>query len=195
MSVRVRQHGEYELFETTNGHRILVLDGKQWYAWIHGQEGQILVHSDSDHEKDHGCQDGKYYLVDFADDPKFKDMPHLFLQDGSHYQEMMVPNGLPTEKDYQKKVVVTDDTIGRRTLEQYLRKPAPSGAGEDRRARSNNSDDADKLPIKNYESLTVEEVADKLDELDDDAVSQVLDDERQHKNRKTVREAAQGRLS
>lgn len=131
MSVEIRDEGRYELFESTKGHRILSLGGDRWFAWIHGQRGEILVHSDADHQKDHAIQKGKFIVARFEGDAKFKDMPHLFLQKGSEYQELMIPNGLPTEDDPQKKVVATGDTIGRDELERYLEHPA-SGKGESR---------------------------------------------------------------
>lgn len=82
MPVKVKQQGQYELFETSHKHRILVLDDKQWYAAVEGQQGDILVHSDSDHERSRTLQKGVFYIIDFKDDPKFNDVPHLFLEKG-----------------------------------------------------------------------------------------------------------------
>jgi hypothetical protein len=121
MPAIVLEKGRYELFETNHHHRILVLNQTEWFAWVQGQQGDILVLSDSDHQKARTLQQGQFYLVDFRDDPKFKDMPHLFLQDGDRYQELMLPNGLPTEQDRQKRVVKTDETLPREELEEYLR--------------------------------------------------------------------------
>lgn len=121
MSADVKDKGDYELFETTRGHRILVLNGERWFAWVEGDQGELLVHSDSDHEKDHTIQEGQFYLADFQDDPKFQDnQPHLFLQKGDEFQELIVPNGLPTERDHQKKVVSTNDTVPRDDLTDHL---------------------------------------------------------------------------
>ncbi len=123
MSVNVEGKGRYELFETTHGHRILVLSDKQWFAWVEGQKGEILVLSDSDHEKDHTIQEGDFYLADFQDDPKFQNnQPHLFLQKGDEFKELIVPNGLPTENDSQKKVVSTDDAISKDELMEHLQR-------------------------------------------------------------------------
>ncbi len=121
MSANVKDKGHYELLETTQGHRILILNGQKWYAWVEGEKGEILVHSDSDHRKDHTIQEGDFYLAEFEDDPKFQnDNPHLFLQKGDDFQELIVPNGLPTEHDNQKKVVSTDDTVGKDELTDHL---------------------------------------------------------------------------
>ena len=131
----MRAQGYYELFETTHQHRILVLDHKRWFAWVEGQQGEILVRSDADHQKDHTIQKGQFYLVDFEHDPTYKDMPHLFLQKGDRYEEVMLPNGLPTEQDHQKKLVKTDNTLAQDELAEYLKHPAPQGPGESRMGR------------------------------------------------------------
>lgn len=57
-SVTVQAQGQYELFETMDQHSILVLNNKQWFAWVQGQQGEILVHSDADHQKDRTIQKG-----------------------------------------------------------------------------------------------------------------------------------------
>ena len=135
MPVKVQEQGHYELFNTTHQHRILVLNDKQWFAWVQGQQGEILVHSDADHQKQHTLQTGQFYLVDFEDDPTYKDMPHLFLQTDDRYEEVMLPNGLPTEQDHQKKVVKTDHRLPKDELTAYLKHPAPPGPGEARMGR------------------------------------------------------------
>ncbi len=122
MSVNVEEKGNYELFETTHGHRILVLNDEKWFAWVEGQKGEILVLSDSDHKKEHTIQEGEFYLAEFEDDPKFQNnQPHLFLQKDEKFQELIVPNGLPTEQDNQKKVVSTDETVGKDELKKHLK--------------------------------------------------------------------------
>ncbi len=121
MSVDFKDKGNYELFETTHGHRILVLNGERWYAWVEGQKGEILVLSDSDHEKDHTIQEGRFYLAEFQDDPEFRNnQPHLFLQKGDEFQEVIVPNGLPTGSDNQKKIVATGESVAKDKLEEHL---------------------------------------------------------------------------
>ena len=121
MSVEVKEKGNYELFETTHGHRILMLNNERWFAWVEGQKGEILVHSDSDHKKDRTIQEGDFYLAEFDDDPKFQNnRPHLFLQKDDHFQEVIVPNGLPTEHDNQKKVVATKETVATDELTDHL---------------------------------------------------------------------------
>jgi hypothetical protein len=120
MTVKINGKGHYELFETARGHQILVLNDEQWFAWVEGQQGEILVHTGSDHEKDHTIQEGKFYLADFENDPKFQDQPHLFLQHGDRFQEVILPNGLPMEHGHQKKVVGTDETVMQDELTTHL---------------------------------------------------------------------------
>jgi hypothetical protein len=182
MSVKIKSQGEYELFETTKQHRILVLDGKQWYAAVAGQQGDILVRSNSDHEKDRTLQQGHYYLADFNNDPKFKDMPHLFLEKSSRFQELVLPNGLPTSKDHQKKVVWTNDTIKKSDLEKHLQGDGKAGSSK---AGSSKAKGA-RLPIDNYDELTVDEVKKKLGSLSTSERQRIRQYEEEHKGRKTL---------
>jgi hypothetical protein len=122
MSADVKHRGNYELFETTEHHRILMLDAqnKEWFAWVNGQQSPILVKSDSDHKKDHTISKGRFYLIDFKDDPDFQDQPHLFLQQDGKYKEVILPNGLPTSSDDQKRLVDSDETISEDKLKKYV---------------------------------------------------------------------------
>lgn len=195
MPAHVQQQGDYELFETDHHHRILTLDKKGWYAWVQGQQGEILVHSDSDHKKDRTIQKGKFRLVDFEDDPKFKDMPHLFLEKSDRYQEVMLPNGLPTERDHQKKVILTDETITEKDLDDYLKSPAPAGPGEDRMEnRGGSMGKTPDLPIENYNDLTIDEVEHQLDGLSKEDIRKLRSYEQEHKGRKTMVEAFDRKL-
>jgi hypothetical protein len=119
--MKVRASGKYALYEDAHRHRFLVLDGRRWYVWIEGQQSPILVRTDADHDIKRTVQQGKYWLVDFEDDPKFRDLPHLFLQKAERYREFLLPNGLPTERDPQKRFVVTRKTLPKDELENYLK--------------------------------------------------------------------------
>lgn len=183
MAVDVQEEGHYELFETTKQHRILMLREALWYAWVEGQRGEILVKSDADHEKSRTLQQGRFFVVDFEDDPNYRDVPHLFLERDERYQELVLPNGLPTDRDDRKKIIATDNTLGRDELETYLQHPASAG-----------EDEAAGLPLANYATLTVEEIADRLDALDEEEVETLRRYETAHKNRKTLRRTLDRRL-
>lgn len=120
MAATVQDSGYYELFETDHGNRILALNDERWFAWVEGQQGEILVLTDSDHEKEKTLQEGEFCFVEFRDDPSFRDMPHLFLEQDGGFQELILPNGLPNEQDPQKKIVTSDETVARKKLEKFL---------------------------------------------------------------------------
>lgn len=135
MPIDILEEGDYELFETTKEHEILVLNGEEWFSIVQGQAGEILVLTDSDHEKKRTEKQGRFFLVDFKDDPKFRDIPHLFLETEGAYEEVVVPQALPTGGDKQKKVIRTGDTISAKELEDYLENPRPAGPGSERSGR------------------------------------------------------------
>jgi hypothetical protein len=126
MAAKMRASGRYELVEDEHRHRFLVLDARRWYVWIDGQRSPILVHSRRSHAKTRSLQRGRYYLVEFHDDPKFRDLPHLFLQKGERFQEFLLPNGLPSERDPQKRFVVTRKTLPKKQLEAHLAASVPT---------------------------------------------------------------------
>lgn len=125
MQGKLEGEGKYELFETTKGHQILNLDGKKWFAVVKGKYGDILVKSDSDHKKKKTLKKGKFYHADFDDDPEFRDLPHLFLEEGDKFREWILPNDAPSNKDYQKKLVKSDNLVDKSTVEYHVK-----GAGK-----------------------------------------------------------------
>lgn len=128
MRGKLKKEGKYELLKTTHGHQILSLDDKEYYAIVEGQEGDIIVHSDSDHEKQKTLEKGQFYFADFDDDPEFQDMPHLFMEKGKKYMEMILPNGFPTKSNHQKKLVRTDNTIPQKKVEEHVKGKGNKGS-------------------------------------------------------------------
>lgn len=124
MGVKVLASGRYELREDAHRHRFIVLDGKRWYVWVTGQKSPLLVHSKHEHPTVRSLQRGRYYLIDFRHDPEFRDMPHLFLQKGERYREFLLPNGLPTDRDPQKRFVVTRKLLPASKVERRITAPA-----------------------------------------------------------------------
>ena len=124
----LKKEGKYELFETNHGNEILNLDDKKFYAFVEGDKGDVIVYSDSDHKKKKTISKGKYYYADFEDDPEFKDMRHLFMEDGSKFKEIILPQGLPKEKDYQKKLVRTDEKISKKKVEEHVKGKGNKGS-------------------------------------------------------------------
>lgn len=120
MGLRIEDKGRYALLEDAHGHRFLVLNDARWFVWIEGQKSPLLVRTGPGHEKLRTARRGRFYLVDFQEDPNFRDLPHLFLQSGERYREFLLPNGLPDERDPQKRFVVTRKYIAKDELERYL---------------------------------------------------------------------------
>lgn len=127
MRGKLTKEGKHELFETTKGHLILNLDDREYYAFVEGQQGDIIVKSDSDHEKDKSVTKGKFYLAEFEDDPEFQDMPHLFMEDGGKFRELVLPEGLPSGSDKQKKLVRSDDKIPKDKVLEHVKGKGDSG--------------------------------------------------------------------
>jgi hypothetical protein len=127
MAIKVKDRGRYELVEDEHGHRFLIV-GKRWYVWIEGKKSPILVRTGSDHRRKRVLQRGEFLYVDFKRDPKFRDMPHLFLEKGRHYWELLLPNGLPSSTDPQKRLVVSRKALPKKELEDYLCLHAPAEA-------------------------------------------------------------------
>lgn len=188
MTASVQRHGRYRLFETPRQNRILVLNDDLWYAWVEGQQGELLVRSDSDHESRGAIREGESYLVDFADDPGFTDVPHLFLERDGGFQEVILPNGLPTDDDNQKRVVGSDKSIPREDLEQALGtdgRDASSRYGEDgRESRPHGGELA--LAIPGFDELSIRGARPLLDQLSDDELRALRSYEEDHKRRKTL---------
>lgn len=120
MTYRIKKEGSYELFYTTNDNPILKL-GRDWFAIVEGQGGEIIVGSDSDHEKKETISKGEFMLIEFENDSKFKDVPHLFLEKGNSFTEAILPRGLPSKKGDREKIIRTDNTIGKKALEDHLK--------------------------------------------------------------------------
>jgi hypothetical protein len=180
MTATVQRQGRYTLFETPNKNRILVLGSDLWFAWVGGDQGELLVRSDSDHERDRTIREGEYYLVQFENDPSFTDVPHLFLGEDGVFTEIILPNGLPTDDDTQKRVVGTDKTVDAEELKQHLgiggavAEPADGRRGDR------------ELPIPDYDELSVRGAKVRLDALNPDELRTLREYEAENKKRKTL---------
>lgn len=121
MRGRLIKEGDYEVFQTSRGHRILALDQEQWFAVVEGQKSDILVKSDSDHEKESTVRKGTYYYADFKDDPAFQDQPHLFMEEGNHFCEYVLPQGLPRKKGGKVRLVRTGKPLSRKKVLDHVK--------------------------------------------------------------------------
>ena len=181
MTTTVQRQGRYTLFETPQQNRILVLGDNQWFAWVGGQQGELLVRSDPDHERERTLQEGQFYLVRFEDDPDFTDVPHLFLERDGAFQEVILPNGLPTDDDPQKRVVGTDKTIDSLKLQSHI------GGTMERGAPAAGATTGDReLPIPDFPELSVRGARIRLDDLNSEQLRLLRMYEAANKQRKTL---------
>lgn len=180
MTATIQRQGRYTLFETPNQNRILSLGNDLWFAWVGGQQGELLVRSDSEHERERTIQEGEYYLVQFENDPNFTDVPHLFLGRNGGFTEVILPNGLPTDDDTQKRVVGTEKTVDAETLRNHLGIGAPSAEAPARKTFDR------ELPIPDYDDLSVRGAKVRLDALNEDQLRTLRDYEAENKKRKTL---------
>lgn len=189
MTATVQRHGRYTLFETSRENRILSLGDELWFAWIKGQQGEILVSSDAKHEREQTIQQGEYYLVDFENDASFTDVPHLFLEREGEFQEVILPNGLPDGGDNQKRVVATEKTIDREELERHLAAAVASTKSGEARTTEGGETRATgdrELPIPDFDELSVRGAKPRLDALNADELRRLRDYEAENKRRKTL---------
>lgn len=127
MRGEVEQQGTYKLFETTQGHEILVLINRNWFEVVEGLYGNILVKSDYDHQKKRTIQQGNFYPADFEDDPEFRDMPRLFPEEGESYKEFILRNDNPTGNNGQKKLVIAGDKIDQQKVREHVKGKGNTG--------------------------------------------------------------------
>lgn len=125
MSRKFEKSGHFELFETSQGHEILKLNQYEYYALISGKKGDLMVLSDANHKKERAIRKGNFLLADFANDAEFQGMPHLFLAKGSDYEELILPNGLPSQTDYQKKLIRVKDRVPQSKVIRHLAEQSP----------------------------------------------------------------------
>ena len=171
MRGKLQSEGHYELFQTTKGNQILSLNDKDFFAVVEGRQGDILVRTDKDHEKDKTVKKGRFYLADFKDDPEFNDVTHLFLQEGNKYREWILPNNRPTKNDYQKKLIKSGNLVSKSKVEEHVKGKGNAGSEkqyegkpENLRAKSKNElyEMAKKQNISGRSKMKKEELVKEL---------------------------------
>lgn len=115
--IRRVAEGAYTLFETRAGHKILQLNEKQRFAWIHTPGGyEILVATGMTDGNDHTLATGRYRLYDVKEEPDLSDQEHLELLAGERtWQGYLLPTGLPTAKKKRSSIIPTNERITKST--------------------------------------------------------------------------------
>lgn len=111
--ITIKRRGIYRLLETKKQTKILIIDGKDTYAWVNALDiGEILVTSHVNHKVDCILAVGNYRLYDVKDEPKLSDQLHLELYVGPEtWQGYLLPTGLPTEKKKKNRIIPTKEVI------------------------------------------------------------------------------------
>lgn len=180
MSVQCQELGTYELIETLSGTTLLGFNGEEWYAWVEEEEGELLVLTDDNYGRRRMINQGEALLVNFEREPGYRDMPHLFLGRPGNYEECLLPNGLPDQNDTQKRIIPTGSAIGKDELERHM-----ESAGSDHGETS--SDATADLPIDDYDSLSIDEIAERLIALAPEEIEKLRQYEETHQDRKSLR--------
>lgn len=171
MRGKLEKEGNYELFQTTKGSQILNLNNNSFFAVVKGRLGDILVATDEDHKKGKTLKKGHFYLADFDDDPEFRDLPHLFLQEGRRYREWILPNGQPTQRDYQKKLIRTGNLVTKSKVDYHVKGAGAKGSekqyskeheGLKNRTKSQLLQEARKRNISGRSTMTKQQLVNQL---------------------------------
>ncbi len=186
MAVQINEQGTYERFKTSKGRRVLVLNNERWFGWVTGQKGELLVRSSPSHRKSQTCERGRFYFVQFADDPEYRDVPHLFLETEDGFEELILPNGLPDEQDVQKKVIRTEHKMNREKLEMHLREILGGISAEAAADRALSVRQQEDEPLPGYAGMTVSELRARITEMPAADLELLRRYEASHKNRKMV---------
>ena len=73
------------------------------------------------------CQ-RKYYYADFDNDPEFQDMEHLFMEDGGNFRELLLPEGMPTSGDHQKKLIRESKKLSKDKVMEHVKGRGDKGS-------------------------------------------------------------------
>lgn len=113
--ITVISEGTYQLIETKNQTKILILDQTRTFAWVNALEiGEILVTSHKQHKTDCVLAVGKYRLYDVDQEPDLTDLQHLELHVGNHtWQGYLLTTGLPTDEKNKSRIIPTKEIITR----------------------------------------------------------------------------------
>lgn len=119
MRATLRDRGQYELVES-HGRLLLVLDGTQWFSWLPATEAEGPgAEIDEPEDAVRTVRQGEFYLVDIVDDPTLSDGLRLFLEGDGAFDEVLLPEGIPTEHE-GKTIIATGHVVTREALEAYL---------------------------------------------------------------------------
>ncbi len=115
--IQVIREGSYQLIETKDQTKNLILDNKDSFAWVYAADiGEILVTTHKKHKTDCVLSIGRYKLYVVKNEPDLTDLQHLELYVGDNsWQGYLLTNGLPTDEKRRNRIIPTDEVITRIT--------------------------------------------------------------------------------
>lgn len=126
MAGKITREGDYELFRTPNGHRVLALDGDQFRV-INGPQGEKMVGSHDEFEKQKTLERGHFKYLAFDDEDMDDD--RLFLQRDKQVQVFLFARGLPTGPDEEVRYKLAEKAAGFDEVETFINS-VTSGSGK-----------------------------------------------------------------
>ena len=119
--VKLVLQGKYKIIETWGETRILILDDKDRYAWIHASGiGEILVTTKKKFTSHYTIARGKFRVYEVRKEAELIDGLHLELYVGEGlWQGYLLPTGLPKNKDIRNKIVPTNQIITQASLARF----------------------------------------------------------------------------
>lgn len=187
MRAEIKARGGYEFFETDHGHTMLSLDDGRRFVWLEGDEGEILAPIEEEPVRARTRHSGEFVVVDFAGDPEFRDMLHLFLELEGAYHEFMLPDGLPSGADLERRIIRTGETLQREELEASCGRSLDAAQGAPAESET-------APPVADYPRLTVDDLKERMDGMSRAQIERLREYERGHKERKTLLRAIERRL-
>lgn len=111
--ITILKRGTYRLIETKRNTKILILDGKETFAWVNTiGVGEILVASSKMHKTDCTLAVGNYRIYSVKDEAELSDQLHVELFVGcGEWQGYLLPTGLPAHKKRRNRIIPTKEII------------------------------------------------------------------------------------
>ncbi|HEY8399955.1 MAG TPA: hypothetical protein VIK89_01765 [Cytophagaceae bacterium] len=115
------EKGNYQLFENDYGRRLLILDGRRWFAWVVENGNEKLYFTDNHHLDDYlMIREGVYFKTNVLDDPEYPNIPRLYLQHKDHYHEIILLEGLPNLLNIETNILATENIYDRHLVESCI---------------------------------------------------------------------------
>lgn len=111
--IKLLSEGDYLLGETKNGTKIVKLDSKGNFAWLHSPKiGDILMKSKNTKTEKTLAQ-GYFRFYEVENEPRLTDLIHLEVCIGKgSWQGYLLPTGLPKTKD-KNRIISTKELISK----------------------------------------------------------------------------------